>query len=1057
MKSPIHLICLFVLSFSLLDAGEPVDWCNPKVIQVNTEAPHASFMSYSSEKLALNDERQLSENFMLLNGSWKFHWVQKPSERPIDFYKMDYDDQKWDVLPVPSNWQMHGHGTAVYSNVKYPFPKNAPQIPHDDNEVGSYRKMFQIPSNWENREVFLHFEGVASAFYLWINGEKVGYSQGSRTPAEFNITSLLKPGKNLMAVEVYRWCDGSYLEDQDFWRLSGIFRDVFLHARPQTYIRDFKVVTDLDENFKHANLDLILELKGGDTSLLLELKNREGQTLFKEKAKTTGQKLQLSLPLQNPIKWTNETPYLYTLMLKQVDGTGKVIEVIPQKVGFREVDITDGVYRINGVAVKMKGVNRHEHHPDLGQVVTRESMLRDIKMWKENNINAVRTSHYPNSPLFYKLCNEAGIWVMDEANIETHAYGAYHWDKNPIANEPIWKASHLNRVQRMAERDKNHPCIIMWSLGNEAGNGPNHRVGYQWLRKHHPERPIQYQGEDGKELLNTDIHSKMYASHDWISKGKKPSILCEYSHAMGNSNGNLKEYWEDNIYINDQHIGGFIWDWMDQGLRIDTPKEFEHMMGVGPVKDHFFAYGGWIQKKYKSSGQFCMNGLIASDWTPHPGLYAVKYAYRNVHAKIVDISKGNGKAMVNIKNWYDFSNVQDIVSGHWSIDANGQPLFSGPISDLNIPARSDRDIEIQWPWFQPKPGVEYLLTLRFKAKSSYSPMVKAGHELTHAQFVLPISTPAVALTVAELPSLKRVDGGVSTIVEGKNFSMEISRSNGEILNYSVGGHTWIKSGAQLELWRPSTDNDRPAIRKGAYNKIWKSAVSQQVIDSVVIKKLDDSTMEVLTRATLPTVVAKLERTMTIYGNGEVEVAVRLEQQSKDKKLRHPHRFGLNFLIDETLDQLTWYGRGPHPTYADRKDELIGRYQGSVEEQWVDYARPQANGNKTDVRWFSLRNHAGDGLLVKSHGAPLSVEAKFYSQQTMESSSYAFQMKRSPHIHLNVDHKQLGVGGDNSWGRTAHRAYQLTDGVMEYKFSFKGIQSHSDLQVELQQKLTRSSF
>ena len=500
----IEVLIALSLSISAPIAGKPMDWENPQVLQVNVEPPHATLTPYPDKETAHTFDRYGSDRFKLLNGNWKFEWKPRPSERSQGFEKSNFHDASWETIPVPGNWQLYGYGLPLYTNIEYPFPKNAPYIPHDENPVGLYRKFFEVPASFRSKEVFITFDGVSSAFNLWLNGIKVGYSQGSRTPAEFNITSHLKPGSNLLAVEVFRWSDGSYLEDQDFWRLSGIYRDVYLTARPQQHIRDFRVVTDLDERYEDARLVVSVELMNAaaGSEIELDLKDADGETVLAESRPASARTL-FDLPVSRPRKWNNELPYLYSMLLTLKDTEGGTLEVIPRKVGFREVEIRNAVFHVNGAPVKLKGVNRHEHHPDTGHVVTRKTMLRDIKLFKENNVNAVRTSHYPNTPLFYDLCDKHGIWVMDEANIESHGYG--NDAGNRLANDPAWEAAHLDRVIRMEARDKNHPSIIMWSLGNEAGIGPNFETAYQYLKRTDPTRPVHYEGDHRRGIRHKGL------------------------------------------------------------------------------------------------------------------------------------------------------------------------------------------------------------------------------------------------------------------------------------------------------------------------------------------------------------------------------------------------------------------------------------------------------------------------------------------------------------------------------------------------------------------------
>lgn len=1025
------LFTIFFLLFATCMASVSLGgWQDLDVIQVNAQPPHATMMTYPDADSASTMDRGKSPWFQSLNGNWKFNWAANVNDRPLDFYQNGFDDSQWTTIPVPSNWQLHGHGVPIYTNMKYPFAKNAPVVDPAINPVGSYRTHFEIPETWQERKTMIHFAGVNSCFYLWVNGEKVGYSEGSRTPAEFDITEYLKPGQNLLAVEVYRWCDGSYLEDQDFWRLAGIFRDVSLWSIDDAHIRDFKIDASLVNDYQDGRMTVTTDIIGADQAKC-ELIDSEGKLVAKGWAKN-GTPLVLDVP--DVKAWSAERPHLYRALLT-LSNREKIVEVIPTRVGFRTVQIKGNVFYVNGVKLKLKGVNRHETHPDLGQVPDADSMIRDIRMFKENNINAVRTCHYPNDPLWYDLCDQYGIWVLDEANIESHDYG--NNPRNKLANDPAWKETHVDRVRRMAERDKNHPSVIIWSLGNEAGVGPNFDACYQFLHENHPERPVHYEGEKRKGFPASDFDSKMYADQNWGKKaGEKPNVLCEYTHAMGNSNGNLAEYWHDTIYQHDNHCGGFVWDWMDQGLRTPVPSSHEANVGMGPVKKHFFAYGGWHENKHGiyHDNNFCMNGLIASDWTPHPGLFAIKHVYRNVQVTPVDLMAGT----FTINNWFDTVNLDDVVNGSWVIEESGREIANGDLPALDVPARGEVQVQIDLPRLEPKPGAEYFLTLRFVAKQAYSELVKSGHELSFDQFKLPLHSPAKRIESSSLPAVKLVQADGKATVSGNDFEVVFDVKSGTLESYSVNGKSLIENTPTLDLWRAYTDNDKAPIQHGTLGKDWQDAVDQQAMTESKIGILQSGAVRMTVEASLPTVKSVYRMVYTVYGNSVIDVDVML-RISADPKQRYPHRVGTQWQVGNQYNQMNWLGRGPNPTYADRNYERIGLFSGTVDDQWVDYSRPQENGNKVGVRWVSLTNDAGDGLLFTANDEPLSVGAKHYGVKTMESSEYSFQMERSQDILLNIDHRQMGIGGNNSWGMTALKPYLLTD--KEYQYSYR-IQSIS---------------
>ena len=1013
----------FALCASACWAQGAEAWDDLKVIQVNTEAPHAAMMTYPTETAALQGDRTQSPWFKLLNGDWKFQWSKNPASRPVQFFEPAFDDSDWETIPVPSNWQVHGYGTPIYTNIKYPHPTRPPHAPHDYNPVGSYRTNFTLPEGWQSRQTLLTFEGVNSAFYLWINGKQVGYSEGSRTPAQFDISDYLIDGVNQLSVEVYRWCNGSYFEDQDFWRFAGIFRDVALWSRDAAAIRDFRVQTDLDADYQDAILDVAVEISGAADGHELQFKllDAQGNTVLTQT--TTYPDTQIAAHIQQPHQWNAESPYLYKLLMTHTDAAGKVVEVVPWAVGFREIEIRNSIFRINGVPVKIKGVNRHEHEPMTGHVVTEAGMLEDIQMFKLNNINAVRTSHYPNTSRFYELCDQYGIYVMDETNLESH--GA-----RGISGQADWVPTQMNRVQRMVERDKNYTSIIMWSLGNEAGPGAGPRAMYDWLHAHHADRPVHAEYSNA----TADVDSSMYAWPGWISETARPSVLCEYTHAMGNSNGNLKEYW-DHIYANDTHMGGYVWDWADQGIQQPVPEAFKQNIGVGPVKEHCFAYGGWWEnaKNIPNDDNFCMNGLVASDRTPHPGLFAIKYVYRNIHVRAVDASAGHFR----VRNWFDFSNLKEVAQGQWQLLSGGRVVATGKIDALDVPARAERALQIDLP----EVGVEHaadelLLTLSFTAKDAAFPLVPAGHELAWEQFEI---TPAMPVPVQlTQPDLEYRQTGSTVSISGAAFAVQFDRASGNLDSLTYKGKELVERGFRPNFWRALTDNDRPSHQKVSDVK-WKDAGKDWQVNDCRVLKLDGA-VRVIFDGELPAVNGGYQLAYTVYGNGEIEVAADYKPGGSVKR---PLRFGLEMQLPSAFEKVRYYGRGPHPTYSDRKFERLGIFDTTVDDMWVDYSEPQENGNRSDVRWTSLTDSDGTGLLFV--GAPvLNFSARHYAQEVINDARYSFQMQRSDVIHLNIDHLQMGVGGNNSWGASAMGPYLLKNESMHYHFRMVPVDAHLDL-------------
>ncbi|QHI70341.1 glycoside hydrolase family 2 TIM barrel-domain containing protein [Tichowtungia aerotolerans] len=1007
--------------FAAVSCAVAVEWNDLNVLEVNREAPHATMMVYSTAKAAMKYDRTASPWFRSLNGEWKFNWVRKPADRPADFYKPEFDVSGWSTIPVPSNWEMEGHGLRIYTNIKYPFPMDPPNAPVDWNPVGSCCREFSVPKDWENRETYIVFDGVQSAFYLWVNGQKVGYSQGSRTPAEFNITRYLQDGKNVLAVEVYRWCDGSYLEDQDFWRFSGIYRDVYLWSTARSHIRDFTIVTDLDDQYKDAELKVDVELVG-EGSFEIDLYDADGKKVLSHPVSR----------ISNPVLWNTENPYLYTALLTLKDASGNIIEVIPQRIGFRKVEIKNNRFCINGVPVLIKGVNRHEHDPDTGHTVSREAMIRDIQLLKENNFNAVRTSHYPNMPMWYDLCDEYGIILWNEANIESHGVG---YGPESLAKQPEWNPAHLDRIQRMVERDKNHASVVVWSMGNEAGDGENFAACYRWIKENDPSRPVHYERTDHKKgRPNTDICNSMYRPADEIRKytegdDQRPYIIAEYMHAMGNSNGGAKEYW-DLFYEDNTALGGFVWDWMDQGVRTPVPDEFKRNSGSGPVKETFFAYGGWFENPagVYNDGNFCMNGLIDAGQNPHPGLYAHKYLQRNVHVSPVDLKTGT----FSIRNWFNFTELGNKVSGHWKIESDGQLIADGKLPRLGIAPHSEKTVTIDLPKNFSNLGKDVFVTFEFRARKNYHPLVPEGHLLAWDQFEMPGDCSAAAEAA---DGAVAIDESSETItVSGANFTVVFDKVSGTMTSYEVGGVSMIADGGQPDLSRAQNDNERRQKPKPAPE--WDVAGDNTVVQDMQAVRTEEAA-EVTIRKALPNVQASMLSTYTVFPNAEIVIDVKYDFSKTPKKVMPPLRIGMEWGVPATFENLKWFGRGGE-TYLDRAFEPVGIYEGTIDEQWADYSRPQENGNKTGVRWAELTDKDGRGLRVIAEGAPLSLSARFYSAETMRQSDYSFQMERSDLIHLNIDAAQSGVGGINSWGSVPLKPYRLFDDHCEYSYRLKPV-------------------
>lgn len=1018
---------------AIAQAGRP-EWDDPAVLQIGAERPHATMMVYPDAALARERRRERSPWFQSLNGRWKFHYARSPAERPEAFFRPDFRDAAWPEIRVPSNWELEGFGIPIYSNSRYPFvvDRRDPRVPAGDNPVGSYRRTFTIPEAWTGRRVLLHFAGVDSAFYVWLNGERIGYSEDSRTPAEFDITARVKSGPNVLALEVYRWSDGSYLEDQDMFRLSGIYRDVYLWSPPQQHIRDFEVRTDLDAAYHDATLTIALAIgNAADRSASLrvaaELLDERGRAVPMPGAVSVDvpgrgeTNRTITARVAAPAKWSSETPSLYTLLLTLGDGNRRTLEVVPVRIGFREVEIREGRVLVNGQAILFKGVNRHEHSPETGHALDRALMTRDIELMKQYNVNSVRTSHYPNDPLFYELCDEYGLYVMDEANIESHGFGL--GTDNRMANDPAWMASHVDRVKRMMERDKNHPSIIMWSLGNEAGDGPNLAAAYQWAKGRDGSRPVHYQGSSRNRGPNSDINSFMYpAPKDVIERSRQrpdqPYIACEYVHAMGNSVGGLKEYW-DIFYSGTNAQGAFVWDWVNQGIRQPLPA------GAASYREDagsFLAYGGYWEDHLGQhhDGNFSQNGLIAADRRPHPSLDAIKYVYRYVHAAPVDLPSGR----ISVRSWFDFINAGDLVEGTWEVIENGVPSASGALPALDVGPRKQLDVSLPLPKTTARPGIERLLNVRFMLKAD-TPWAKRGHVVGWEQWSLEAGAAAPSPAAGSIPDLQIVDSAGMSRFIGPGFALVFDRLNGVINSYSYKGVKLLDRGPVPDFWRASTDNDRGAWKSLAAQAkkdpaldimVWRHAGPSWKVKDVQVQRIGPGSASVTVQADLPAVGATYTMKYVISGAGDVRVDG--AYSPGDRTLAMMPRFGMELAVAPGLEHMTWYGRGPSETYVDRAFEPIGIYRSTVAEAWVEYSRPQENGNKVDVRWIELRNAQRIGLRVDGE-VPLSVAARHVTKDDMERAAYSFELPRRREIYLNVDLKQMGVGGIDSWTRLAY--------------------------------------
>ncbi len=1034
-------ILLLVIPLALLAGCDrdnrvpfPAELENPHVFDIHKTPPHATLYPYATVEQALANEPDRSPWYLLLNGTWKFKWVRSPKDRPVDFQDPTVDVSGWDDIPVPSNWELLGYGIPIYVNQPYEWTRHPdpPHVPHDYNPVGSYRRDFEIPESWNDREVFIHFGAVKSAMFLWVNGRYVGYSQGSKTPAEWDITKYVKPGKNTLAVQVFRWSDGSYLECQDFWRISGIERDVYLFSTPRVHIRDFFVKAPLVNNYRDGDLTVEVEVRNyvpwerkrpvpATLSLVLtdaggkEVASLEQPLDIKGKGK---QFVTFHTLLPKVHAWSAETPYLYRLALALKDEKGNVTEATGTHFGFRTTEIKNGQLLVNGKAVLFKGVDRHEHDQHKGHVVSKELMLKDIRLMKQNNINAVRTSHYPNDPYWYQLCDKYGIYVIDEANIESHGMG-YRPDRT-LGNNPDWVDAHLDRTRRMVERDKNHPSVVTWSLGNEAGNGICFYATYEWIKERDHTRPVQY--ERAQFDYNTDIYCPMYAriphlEHYAKTHSDKPLIMCEYAHAMGNSTGNFKDYW-DVIRKYDNLQGGYIWDWVDQGF-----------VKTAPNGQKYWAYGGdYGPKDVPSDRNFCINGLVNPDRTPHPGLTEVKKVYQSLWVTPVDVSKGQ----INVYNENFFRNA-NYVKMVWKLLQDGHVIAGGKEDDLDIAPGASRRYHLPVPAVTPQPGSEYFLNVYFLTKED-EPLLGAGHVVAAEQLPLQVSAPAPAVDVASLPPLKREEQEESWKIAGEGFSLTIDRNTGEITSYKSRERELLLQGPVPAFWRAPTDNDFGA-RLDREMAVWRHAGDHKKLRKITLTPVDDRRVKVQAVYDLPDVYSTYELTYEVFGDGTVRVSNRFIPG--DSVLPDLPRYGMDLRMPQGYENVRWYGRGPQENYCDRKSgAFVGDYRSTVDSLFFAYISPQETGTRTDTRWIAITDDEGNGLLFV--GRPLlSWSALHYTEedltQPFRGSMHPYQLHKEDFVNVHLDLKQMGVGGDNSWGARPHPQYMIP--AKEYGYSY----------------------
>jgi len=1029
-------LALWICGAATLFAQELPDWENPEVVGINKEPAHCTLMPFSNVEEAMKSRIQDSSYYRSLNGNWKFSYAAKPAERPVDFYKPEYDISAWKEIPVPGNWQMQGYGVPIFINIPYPFGDrkngwavNPPYIPHDKNPVGSYRTMFTVPDSWKERETFIVFDGVDSAFYLWVNGQKVGYSEDSRLPAEFNITKYLKSGENILAVEVYTYSDGSYLEDQDMWRLSGIFRDVYLYSTDKLHIRDFRAIPAFDGKYRDAKLNVSVEVANYGSqpapcvadAVLYDANG--GKVVSLPTVRTSVEPLKSALfemktAVKNPRKWSAEQPNLYKLVLTLSDEAGRIVEVLSCSVGFRTVEIKKGLLLINGKAIYIKGVNRHEIDPNTGHYVSTESMVRDITLMKQHNINAVRTSHYPNVPQWYDLCDKYGLYVIDEADIESHGAG-YEFDKT-LAKKPEWRKAHMTRTINMVERDKNHPSVIIWSLGNEAGDGNNFEATSAWVHQRDKSRPVQYEQAGLKP--HTDIVCPMYSSLSCLAAyvkkpQKRPLIMCEYQHAMGNSEGNLKDCW-NLIKKHPQLQGGFIWDWADQALS-------KHVADGS----FFWAEGGDYCLDGECSEDKTCDGMVQPDRKPNPHAAEVRKVYQYITMTAVEPAKGRLK----IRNEYDFTDLSDFDIS-WEVISNGEAVEKGTLPTMQLTTGCEKTVTVPFDTNVLQRGTECFLTVTF-ALSRDMLWAQKGYVVAWDQFKLSDNVhKAGVVKLADMPVLDVNENTAAITVTGKDIVLTVGKTSGEIESFAYSGTQLLASPLVPNFWRAPTDNDRGNGMPWRLG-VWKDAGPMRTINSVTAKRLAPQLVRVTADGSLPNEPNSSYRAVySVYGSGDVVVESFVRPAGR--YMVEIPRIGMQVAVPAAYDTLTWYGRGPGETYWDRKSSgAFGIYTKSVEELVHAYVRPQENANRTDVRWASLLNKERVGLFII--GMPeLNISAWPYTMADLEKAKHINELPRRDTITLNIDYQQMGLGGQDSWAAFPYPQYILLPQEYYYAFAIR---------------------
>ena len=1060
------------------------DWEDPQVVGRNRRLTHAPLGAYadadSAHHAAREGKRCTSPFARLLNGEWKFQLVPQVDAVPPQFFTDDFDDREWAMIPVPSNWQLPAiqlpgfKDNPIYANIHYTFEPNPP-YPPVANPTGCYRTTFQLDPAWVGRSVFLLFEGVDSNLTLWVNGQEVGYSEDSRLPAEFDITPYLRPGENLIAAQVMRYCSGSYLECQDFWRMSGIQRDVVLYSKPPVCLEDFSVRTFLDQAYRDATLEIEARItkRASAEGWTVEASLYDGAglpvpaepligapsavTAFELRTQRKTAVAHMQAHVSAPHLWTAETPYLYTLVLTLIDPQGRALDFESCRVGFRQVEIKDGVLLVNGQRLVIRGVDRHEHHPVRGRALSEEDMRSEIVLMKQFNFNTVRTSHYPDHPLWYDLCDEYGLYVIDEANIETHGLGG------ELSQDPLWAHAYLERGSRMVLRDKNHPCIILWSLGNESGSGPHHAAMAGWMRASDPTRFIHYESGLPGPLIS-DVYSCMYPNLESIRQlladgsEQRPIMMCEYAYAKGNATGNFYKFWEM-VDAYPRFQGGCIWDWNDKAILHTTPDGRAYYAFGGDFGPDF-DYRRFYQDN--EDPQMCCNGIVGPDLTPHPGAFEAKKVQAPVGIYVksrqgFDPGQDIDAGQVTIWNKYQFLSLAHLELD-WELVQDGLVIQSGvlPPPDAAPGQRAALTIPFTLP-AQPLPGGEYFVNLRLRLIEA-TPWAPAGHEIAWEQFALSAPTPKPPLLdFSPLPALTLTENGDCLRVEGSGFCAEWDKAVGVLTTYQVQGVSLLERGPCECYYRAPTDVDLLMGNASAAFHLWSAAgidrLERQVLSAGAVR-MNAHEIAVTVRARIQASGCAdgidSEIVYRVYANGQISVE---NMVVVGPRLPHLPRVGLELVLPPGFETLTWVGRGPHENYADRKrSALVGRYSSSVDEQFTPYVYTSESGGKEDVRWVALTNEHGAGLLVRSLGL-LHMDALHHTIEDLARMHHPHELTRVPATILHLDAAHRGVGGDDGWLTDVHPEYRVPPGRYHFGAVLRPLAAGEDPAEAARERLT----